>query len=117
MFCVMYYGDVKRVALEDALLWRAKQHDEQALAAIYDTYAPRINAYTYRRVGDAMLVENLVGDVFARAECHSVRQAWRTSFQGWLYRIAPRRRYRRYAGVSNPFPLRRSSRSWPFDER
>ncbi|MGD8997610.1 MAG: sigma-70 family RNA polymerase sigma factor [Anaerolineae bacterium] len=77
------------MAHEDALLRRARQYDEQALTAIYDAYAPRIYAYIYRRVGDAMLAENLVGEVFARAlSAIRSRQAWRTSFQGWLYRIA-----------------------------
>ncbi|MGD8998365.1 MAG: sigma factor [Anaerolineae bacterium] len=46
---------------------RAKQCDEQALAAIYDAYAPCVYAYIYRSVGDAMLADDLVGDVFVRA--------------------------------------------------
>jgi RNA polymerase sigma-70 factor (ECF subfamily) len=56
---------------------------------IYDEYAPLVYSYIYRRVGDAMLAENLVGEVFARV-LSAIRshQAWRTSFRGWLYRIA-----------------------------
>jgi RNA polymerase sigma-70 factor (ECF subfamily) len=77
------------VAREDALLRRAKRYDEEALGALYDDYAPLVYAYIYRRVGDPMLAENLVGEVFLRV-LSAIRseQAWRTSFRAWLYRIA-----------------------------
>lgn len=77
------------MADENALLRRAKQFDEEALGAIYDQYAPMVYAYIYRRVGDAMVAENLVGEVFVRMlDAIRSEQAWRTSFTGWLYRIA-----------------------------
>jgi RNA polymerase sigma-70 factor (ECF subfamily) len=74
---------------ERALLERAKQYDEAALGELYDRYAPRIYAYTYRRVGDAHLAEDLTSDVFVRAiQAIQAEHFWHTSFQAWLYRIA-----------------------------
>ena len=74
---------------EHALLKRAKQYDEAALGELYDAYAPRIYAYIYRRVGDAHLAEDLVGDVFVRV-VQAIRTEcfWHTSFRAWLFRIA-----------------------------
>lgn len=74
---------------DEGLLERAKAYDADALAEIYDAYAPRIYGYIYRRVGDRMLAESLVAEVFVRM-LRAIRadQAWRSSFSGWLYRIA-----------------------------
>ncbi|MGD2144597.1 MAG: sigma-70 family RNA polymerase sigma factor [Anaerolineae bacterium] len=77
------------MADEHAILRRAKQYDEDALEAIYEKYAALVYRYIYRRVGDAMLAENLVGEVFVRVlRAIQSNQAWRTSFQAWLYQIA-----------------------------
>jgi RNA polymerase sigma-70 factor (ECF subfamily) len=82
-------GVTSKGAGEDALLRRAKQYDEEALEALYDEYAPLVYGYIYRRVGDAMLAENLAGEVFTRVlSAIRSRNAWRTSFRAWLYRIA-----------------------------
>jgi RNA polymerase sigma-70 factor (ECF subfamily) len=74
---------------EGSLLERARAYDPQALAELYDRYAPRMYAYLYRRVGDAGLAEDLVSELFLRV-LRSIRggQAWRDSFSAWLYRIA-----------------------------
>ena len=74
---------------EGSLLERAKAYDPQALAELYDRYAPKMYAYIYRRVGDAALAEDLAGELFLRV-LRSIRgdQAWRDSFSAWLYRIA-----------------------------
>ncbi len=74
---------------EEALLERAKRYDEEALEAIYDAYAPRIYRYIYRRVGDGMVAESMVGEVFVRM-LGAIRDqnSWQTSFRGWVYRIA-----------------------------
>lgn len=68
---------------------RVKAFDPEALAELYDRYAPKMYAYIYRRVSDAALAEDLTGDLFLRV-LHSIRneQAWRESFSAWLYRIA-----------------------------
>lgn len=74
---------------EAALLKRAKAYDEEALERICDEYAPLMYGYIYRRVGDSMVAENMVGEVFVRMlNAIQSDQPWRTSFQGWLYRIA-----------------------------
>ncbi len=72
-----------------ALLRRAKAYDPEALAELYDRYAPRMYAYIYRRVSDAAVAEELTGELFLRV-LRAVRnnQAWGDSFIAWLYRIA-----------------------------
>lgn len=74
---------------EQTLLERAKRYDEAALGELYDRYAPRIYAYIYRRVSDAHVAEDLTGEVFVRViQAIRSEKFWKTSFQGWLYRIA-----------------------------
>jgi RNA polymerase sigma-70 factor (ECF subfamily) len=74
---------------ESALLNRAQAYDPEALAELYDRYAPRMYAYIYRRVSDSALAEDLTSELFVRV-LRSVRnsRAWRGSFLAWLYRIA-----------------------------
>jgi len=70
-------------------LERAKELDPAALEAIYDRYSPKIYSYIYRRLGHAALAEDLTAQVFLRMlEAIRDDRAWRTSFSGWLYRIA-----------------------------
>jgi RNA polymerase sigma-70 factor (ECF subfamily) len=77
------------VTSEQTLLERARAYDEDALGELYDQYAPLIYAYLYRRVHDAQLAEDLTGEVFVRVlQAIQSEQFWRTSFRGWLYRIA-----------------------------
>ncbi|MCX7670432.1 MAG: sigma-70 family RNA polymerase sigma factor [Anaerolineae bacterium] len=72
-----------------ALLERAQRADPQALGQIYDRFVERIYAYIYHRVGQAELAEDLTGQVFMRMlEAIRSGQGWKTSFSGWLYRIA-----------------------------
>ena len=68
---------------------RARALDQQALAAIYDAYSERIYRYIYHRVGDPEVAEDLTALTFTKMleAIHSGRE-WRTSFSGWLYRIA-----------------------------
>lgn len=72
-----------------ALLDRALKYDSVALGTLYDRYSNRIYNYIYRRVGDAHLAEDLTAAVFTKM-LEAIRSAkpWRTSFSGWLYRIA-----------------------------
>jgi RNA polymerase sigma-70 factor, ECF subfamily len=51
---------------ETALLRRARQFDEQALAEIYDTLSPMIYAYAMRLLGDVDLAEDCVAETFSR---------------------------------------------------
>jgi RNA polymerase sigma-70 factor (ECF subfamily) len=74
---------------ESALLERAREYDAQAIADIYDRYSLRIYSYIYRRIGNARLAEDLTSAVFVRMlEAIRSSKAWRSSFSGWLYRIA-----------------------------
>ncbi len=74
---------------QEAILQRASEADPAALGALYDQYANRIYVYIYRRVGQAEVAEDLTGQVFMRMlEAVRTGQAWRSSFSGWLYRIA-----------------------------
>lgn len=74
---------------EQALLERALRADPQALTELYDRYVDRIYSYVYHRVGQAELAEDLTAQVFIKMlEAIRVGRGWRTSFVGWLYRIA-----------------------------
>ncbi len=74
---------------QQALLERALQADPQALTAIYDQYVERIHSYIYHRVGQPELAEDLTAQVFIKMlEAIRSGRGWRTTFVGWLYRIA-----------------------------
>jgi RNA polymerase sigma-70 factor (ECF subfamily) len=74
---------------ESALLERARDYDAAAIAELYDRYSLRIYNYVYRRVGSRSLAEDLTSTVFVRVlEAVRTSKAWRSSFSGWLYRIA-----------------------------
>jgi RNA polymerase sigma-70 factor, ECF subfamily len=74
---------------EQGILERASRADPEALGALYDRYVDRIYKYIYHRVGQADLAEDLTAQVFARMlEAIREGRAWRTSFSGWIYRIA-----------------------------
>ena len=77
------------VEVSDDLIQRAGNGDPAALSELYDQYVNKIYAYIYRRVGQADLAEDLTAQVFMRMlEAVRSGQAWRSSFSGWLYRIA-----------------------------
>jgi RNA polymerase sigma-70 factor (ECF subfamily) len=74
---------------EAALLSRAREYDQAAIAEIYDRYSLRIYNYIYHRLGNAHLAEDLTATVFLRMlEAIRSSRAWESSFSGWLYRIA-----------------------------
>ena len=74
---------------EAKLLARASLGDPDAIASLYDLYASRIYNYIYRRTSDPVTAEDLTGQVFLRMiEALRSGKGWRTSFSGWLYRIA-----------------------------
>lgn len=71
------------------LLDQALKGKPEALGELYDLYADKIYSYIYHRVGSTDLAEDLTGQVFMRMlEAIRTGRAWRTSFSGWLYRIA-----------------------------
>ncbi|MBM4432016.1 MAG: sigma-70 family RNA polymerase sigma factor [Chloroflexi bacterium] len=74
---------------ESALLERAREYDQVAIAEIYDRYSLRIYNYIYHRLGNVHAAEDLTATVFLRMlEAIRTSKAWQTSFSGWLYRIA-----------------------------
>lgn len=84
--------------LEDdttALLERLRELDARALEVIHDRYYPRIYRYVCRRLGpmrtlsEQMTAEDLTAEVFMRMiKAIRDRKAWKSHFDGWLYRIA-----------------------------
>src|SRR5687768_8459827 len=73
---------------EAALIERAKT-DQEALAAIYRRYEPRIAAYVVRRIGRTHEAEDLVANVFlAMVRGLASYRTGETPFVAWLYRIA-----------------------------
>jgi RNA polymerase sigma-70 factor (ECF subfamily) len=91
------------VETEYALLARARQLDESALAEIHDRYYTAIYRYVAMKIGDRVLAEDLTSDVFMRLlSALRDRTAPQKSLRGWLYAVASRvvadhfrRRYRR----------------------
>ena len=74
---------------EARLVSRAALGDPDAIASLYDLYAPKIYNYIYHRTSDTVTAEDLTGQVFLRMmEALQNGRGWRTSFSGWLYRIA-----------------------------
>jgi RNA polymerase sigma-70 factor (ECF subfamily) len=75
--------------IEEGIVERAKEGDQQALAAIYDWYLPRVYRYVLARVGEVTEAEDLTEDIFLRmlgaiAE-YKIRSV---PFSAWLFRIA-----------------------------
>jgi RNA polymerase sigma-70 factor, ECF subfamily len=75
------------------LVARAQRGDAAAFAALYEAYAPAIHRYLRRRLdGPAEAVEDLTGDVFAKAfEKLGTYRERGAPFAAWLYRIAHNR--------------------------
>ena len=74
---------------EEQLLAAAMQFNDAALSELYDRYEAKIYGYVYRRTGDQSLAEDLTAQVFLKMlESIQDQKAWRSSFSGWLYRIA-----------------------------
>jgi len=74
---------------EEELLERASNLDEEALSELYDRYEMKIYSYIYRRTSDQSLAEDLTSQVFLKMlEAIHNDKTWRSSFSGWLYRIA-----------------------------
>ena len=99
LFCALSFGTLGVIQGEatratgseqqKAILERASRADPDALTQLYDEYADKIFSYIYHRVGQAQLAEDLTGQVFTKMlEAIRANRAWRSSFSGWLYRIA-----------------------------
>jgi RNA polymerase sigma-70 factor (ECF subfamily) len=78
-----------RETSESHLIKKAKTYDTEALSELYRRHADAIFRYVYYRVGDQVVAEDLVGDVFVRMlEGLPSYQDTGRPFEAWLYRIA-----------------------------
>ncbi len=67
----------------------ASQGDGEAVAQLYQRYAPAIFRYVYYRLGDRETAEDMTSEVFCRALEGLPRYQQRgLPFSAWLYRIA-----------------------------
>jgi RNA polymerase sigma-70 factor (ECF subfamily) len=72
-----------------ALLKAAKRLDQDALAEIFDRYAPVIYNYVLRLCQDQVQADQIVGDVFSRfLDQLAVGKGPRTNLRSYLYQIA-----------------------------
>jgi RNA polymerase sigma-70 factor, ECF subfamily len=71
------------------LVRRAKAADPDAIAAIYERYAPAIYRYIYYRIGDPEQARDIQSDVFVKMlEGLGVYEDRGWPISAWLYRIA-----------------------------
>jgi RNA polymerase sigma-70 factor (ECF subfamily) len=76
------------VESEEALVARAKR-DRDAFGDLYDRYVEQVYQFTYRRVKDHTIAEDITARVFHRALEQMPRFEWRgIPFGAWLMRIA-----------------------------
>jgi RNA polymerase sigma-70 factor (ECF subfamily) len=75
--------------VEDGTVERAKAGDQQALAAVYDWYLPRVYRYVLSRLGNVTEAEDVTEDIFLRM-LGAIGDYKRTNvpFSAWLFRIA-----------------------------
>lgn len=74
---------------EEELIRRAKEHDVQAWAEIYEQNFDRVYRYILIRVGNVMEAEDLAEQVFLKALQSMHSYSWRgVPFSAWLFRIA-----------------------------
>jgi RNA polymerase sigma-70 factor, ECF subfamily len=73
---------------DEALVARAKR-DRDAFGCLYDRYVEQVYQFSYRRVKDHTIAEDITARVFFRALEQLPRFEWRgIPFGGWLMRIA-----------------------------
>ncbi len=74
---------------DQSLLARIQQHDQQALADVYDRYFDQLHRYLSYRLGEPEVAADLTGEVFlALVQALKAGKPPRTSLSGWLYTVA-----------------------------
>ncbi len=74
---------------DQILLQKISRMDVEALACVYDLYAPAIYKYAYRHSSNALLADQTVGEVFARLlEQLSQGRGPRSNLRAYLFEIA-----------------------------
>jgi RNA polymerase sigma-70 factor (ECF subfamily) len=71
-----------------ALLEGVRGHDQAAFRALFDRYAARVLAFVRSRVGDALLAEELVTDVFFEVWRSAERFRGESRVSSWIFGIA-----------------------------
>lgn len=90
-------ADAQSLTTEDPerdreLMRRVSAHDEEALAALYDHYAPAVNGLARSILHDPALAEEVTHDVFLRLwQQPTAYDPARGTFAGWLLRVARNR--------------------------
>jgi len=89
MDCVTVTQSIGMSARIEGLVSRAQNGDGDAFALLYQEYVNPIYRYTYLRVGQAGLAEDLTQEVFLRALQSIGSYRWKGKlFVSWLFRIA-----------------------------
>lgn len=71
------------------LVRKASRGDEDAAAALFDEYYPRVYKYAAARLGPGPSAEDAASETFAKVVRELGRFKWRgAGFEGWLFRIA-----------------------------
>ena len=74
---------------EESLVRRAQQHDQEALAQLYEEHFDKIYRYVTLRIGNEMEAEDVTQQVFVNTLQSISSFKWRgISFSAWLFRIA-----------------------------
>ena len=74
---------------EESLVERAKQHDREAFAQLYEQHFDRIYRYLVLKIGDETEAEDMTQQVFLNALQSISSFKWKgVTFSAWLYRIA-----------------------------
>jgi RNA polymerase sigma-70 factor (ECF subfamily) len=74
---------------EESLVERARQHDQEAFAQLYEQYFDKIYRYLVLKVGNEAEAEDMTQQVFLKALQSISSFKWRGApFSTWLFRIA-----------------------------
>ncbi len=74
---------------EESLVQRAKQHDQEAFAQLYEAHFDKIYRYIVLRIGNVTEAEDMTQQVFLNALQSISSFKWKgVSFSAWLFRIA-----------------------------
>ncbi len=74
---------------DSSLLAAARKMDGDALIGIFDLYAPGLYQYAFRLCNNALMADQIVGDVFAKLLEHlSVGTGPRANLRSYLYEMA-----------------------------
>lgn len=72
------------------IIEQAQDGDQRAFTQIFDEYFTRIIGYTFRRVLDGDVAQDITANVFLKLVQNLHKFEWRheQSFNGWIFRIA-----------------------------